>query len=94
MDHYRILNVSRDADPEIIDRAYRVIARKHHPDLQPEGRRDAANRAMQRVNEAYRVLSDPHARRAYDRTLPSESSAVSAWETFMSKGLVGMFLDR
>jgi len=94
MDHYRTLNVSRDADPDVIDKAYRVLARKHHPDVASPAERTKANAKMQRINEAYCVLSDPRTRRAYDATLPPGEQGVSAWETFLSKGLIGMFLDR
>lgn len=93
MDHYRILQVQRDADPEVIDRAYRALCLKYHPDVVPAERREYATRRMQRINAAYAVLSDPLRRRRYDLTLPSQAGA-SAWDTFMSKGLLGMFLDK
>lgn len=93
MDHYQRLQVTRDADREVIEKAYRALSLKHHPD-RASGRDQAqATRRMQRINEAYRVLRDPASRRAYDRTLPPPGS-VSAWDQFMSKGLVGIFLDR
>ena len=93
MDHYQRLQVTRDADPEVIDKAYRALSFKHHPDRVPERHRAQATRRMQRINESYRVLRDPDLRRAYDRRLPA-SSGPGAWDQFMSKGLVGMFLDR
>ena len=93
MDYYRVLQVSRDAEPEVIERAYRALSLKYHPDVALESRRADANRRMQRINEAYRVLSDPQKRRAYDAQLPSAPDH-SAWDTFMSKGLVGMFFDK
>lgn len=93
MDHYQRLQVTRDADPEVIEKAYRALSFKHHPD-RAGGRDEArATQRMQRINEAYRVLNDPAARRAYDRTLPP-AGQVSGWDQFMSKGLVGMLLDR
>jgi len=93
VDHYRTLQVHRDADPEVIDRAYRALCLKYHPDVVPSERRGHATRTMQRINAAYAVLSDPAARRRYDATLPAEEGR-SAWDTFMSKGLLGMFLDK
>lgn len=95
MDHYRTLQVARDAEPEVIEKAYRALSLKYHPDVVPEKSRDAATRKMQRINEAYRVLRDAESRSRYDRSLVPEAGASgSAWETFMAKGLVGMFLER
>jgi len=47
---------------------------------------------MQRINEAYSVLSDPKRRARYDATLQPESGA--AWDRFWEVGLVGLFRDR
>ncbi len=93
MDHYKTLQVARNAEPEVIEKAYKALSLKYHPDVVPESRQAAATRKMQRINEAYRVLSDPALRARYDHALAPASEA-SAWDTFMSKGLVGMFLER
>lgn len=61
-DYYRILQVHPDAEPEVIQAAYRRLARKYHPDS-AEG--DGTH--MQALNEAYAVLSDPAQRKAYGR---------------------------
>ena len=92
MNHYRTLQVIRDADPAVIDRAYRALSLKHHPDLSGPDGREGANARMRELNEAYRILRDPQKRAAYDASLPAESS--SAWEQFMEYGLVGLFADR
>jgi len=92
VDHYRTLQVTRDADPLVIDRAYRALSLKHHPDVSGPDGSEGANARMRELNEAYRILRDPHKRAAYDATLPPESA--SAWEQFMEYGLVGLFADR
>jgi DnaJ-class molecular chaperone len=92
LDYYRTLHVTRDADPEVIERAYKVLSLKHHPDVAQASDRDSATRRMQRLNEAYRTLRDPESRRRYDATLPSEGA--DAWEQFWDRGLVGLFMDR
>ena len=64
-DLYKILMVDPSADPEVITAAYRRLAVKYHPDTNPSP--DALPR-MQRINEAYSVLSDPQSRAVYDRS--------------------------
>lgn len=91
-DHYRTLQVSRDAEPEVIERAYKVLSRKYHPDLARGAGEKAATRKMQQLNEAYAVLRNPAARRRYDLTLPAEGA--QAWDIFWERGLVGMFLAK
>ena len=72
MDHYRVLQVARDAESIVIERAYKALSLKYHPDTAVPEKRDAATRRMQDLNEAYRVLRDPALRRRYDATLPAE----------------------
>jgi hypothetical protein len=62
-DYYAILGVSPGAEREVIDAAYRALARKYHPDVNREP--DAAQRTRT-LNDAYHVLHDPQARAAYD----------------------------
>ena len=64
-DYYRTLGVDRGATPSQVKRSYRRLARKLHPDVNPDDR-SAADR-FKEVQEAYQVLSDPEKRRFYDR---------------------------
>lgn len=63
-DYYAVLGVARDASPEEIKRAYRQLAREHHPDVNghPE-----AEEKFKELGEAYAVLSDPQQRQRYDQ---------------------------
>jgi hypothetical protein len=74
-DYYAVLGVSPDASPEEIRRAYRDLAKRFHPDANPD---PAAAERMREINEAYAVLSDPAKRAAYDRARAAASSAASA----------------
>ncbi len=65
IDYYKILGVDRNASQDDIKKAYKKLARKHHPDLNPN---DAdAKRRFQEINEANEVLGDPEKRKKYDQ---------------------------
>jgi curved DNA-binding protein CbpA len=68
-DHYQLLGVARGASPEEIAQAWRRRARAEHPDRQPSEAGDEAAGRFRALAEAYRVLSDPGRRAAYDRAL-------------------------
>jgi len=64
VDYYKILGIDKTATPKDIKNAYRKLARKHHPDLNPND--SDAKKNFQLVNEANEVLSDPEKRKKYD----------------------------
>src|SRR5499426_400304 len=74
-DYYEVLGVARAASEKDIKRAYRQLARRHHPDLQPPAERAKASERFKEINEAYEVLSDPEKRARYD-------SLGSDWERY------------
>lgn len=63
-DYYRVLEVGRDASVEEMQRAYRKLARKYHPDVSKEPNAEAR---FKEIQEAYEVLKDPEKRRLYDK---------------------------
>ena len=64
-DYYEVLGVDKNADDAAIKKAYRVLAKKYHPDMNP-GDKDAEAK-FKEASEAYAVLSDPEKRRQYDQ---------------------------
>src|ERR1044072_8684848 len=65
VDYYSILGLNKNASQEDIKKAYRKLARKHHPDVNPND--PAASKKFQQINEANEVLSDPEKRKKYDQ---------------------------
>ncbi|MDP3611740.1 MAG: DnaJ domain-containing protein, partial [Rubrivivax sp.] len=63
-DHYAVLGLSRNAEPEAIAGAYKALVRKYHPDS--AGADAHAASRIREITHAYAVLSDPQARAAYD----------------------------
>lgn len=64
IDYYSILGISKTASADDIKKAYRKLARKYHPDVNPND--EEAKKKFQQVNEANEVLSDPEKRKKYD----------------------------
>src|SRR5689334_16275362 len=63
-DYYSVLGVPRDASEEDIKKAFRKLARQHHPDVAKD--KKTAEERFKEINEAYEVLRDPTKRRKYD----------------------------
>src|SRR5437764_9051215 len=68
-DYYKILNISREATADEIKKAFRKLARKYHPDVNPGDKK--SEEKFKEINEAYEVLSDPDKRRKYDTLGPN-----------------------
>ena len=69
---YEILEVSENASPEIIEKAYKTLAKKYHPDLQEEANKSKAEAMMKKINEAYDVLGNEEKRKTYNAELEAK----------------------
>lgn len=67
--YYEILEVDKKASSEIIKKSYSTLAKKYHPDLQPEDMKQTAEEKFKLINEAYEILSNPEKRKSYDSLL-------------------------
>src|SRR4051794_10104299 len=72
-DYYKILGVPKTASQAEIKKAYRKLARQHHPDVKPGDKK--AERTFKDLNEAHTVLADPDKRKKYDMLGPN-------WESY------------
>ncbi len=88
-DYYEILQVSQKADPDMIHRVFRLLAQRYHPDNTSTG----DETAFRAVAEAYKILSDPEKRAAYD--VNYQSQRLLRWQIFdQSKALNGKSAEK
>lgn len=103
-DYYKILGVNKDASADDIKKAFRGLARKYHPDVNPNNKE--AEGKFKEISEAYEVLSDPKKRKDYDmggddfvrnfheaRQRSGGSSGFSSYEDIFGGGLEDIFGD-
>ncbi len=76
VDHYEILQISQNADQETLERVFRLLAKRYHPDNAESG----SEEAFREVHEAYEVLNDPSRRAAYDVQFDKHRSMQ--WQVF------------
>lgn len=78
--YYEILQINQNASPEIIDKAYKTLAKKYHPDLQEENNKTQAEEILKEINEAYEILSDPNKKALYDQNLKNETISLEQYD--------------
>ncbi len=78
--YYEILEVNPKASIEIIEKAYKVLARKYHPDLYEGEKKIYAEKKMRDINEAYKILSDDFLREQYDSEIKKENEFENIYD--------------
>ena len=78
--YYEILEVDKHASAEIIDKAYKTLAKRYHPDMHEEEKKEWAEEHFKKINEAYEILSDEEKRANYDNEL--SSSTIDYFEKY------------
>lgn len=81
--YYEILEVDKNASKEIIDKAYKTLAKRYHPDLQTQEGKEQKEEMMKKVNEAYDVLSDENKRPAYNQQLASQNVSMDEYQKIL-----------
>ena len=79
-DYYGILEVNEKASTEIIEKAYKTLVKKYHPDLYSSVEKREAEKKLKDLNEAYNILSDSFLRSQYDLELQRERNRVQTRE--------------
>ena len=91
---YEVLEVSEKASQEIIEKAYKTLAKKYHPDLQDASGKKNAEAMMKKINEAYEVLGDKEKRKAYDAELQAKRDAEELREQELEKQKINRDFER
>ena len=78
--YYDWLEISKNASPEVIEKAYKALVKKYHPDLQEGENKAKAEEIIKKINEAYAVLSDETKRKQYDETIKDDTISKEAYD--------------
>ena len=83
--YYKILQVDKDASPEIIKVAYKLLVKKYHPDLKEGKEKIEAEEKIKIINDAYDILSNPTKKAEYDQTLISDSVSAEQYQSVLNE---------
>lgn len=86
-DYYKILEVNQHASPETIEKVYKILVKKYHPDLQNDKNKIEAEDKIKKINEAYDVLSDPVKREEYDNTLVQNNISYEKYNEIINENI-------
>lgn len=83
--YYDILEVNKNASPEIIEKAYKTLIKKYHPDLQENKLKNEYEEKIKKINEAYEILSDTEKRRIYNLNLKNTEFSIDDYNNLYNE---------
>ncbi len=83
--YYEILEVDKKASPEVIEKAYKTLVKKYHPDLQNNENQKEYEEKMKDINEAYSILIDDYKRETYDEQLQTTTISKSEYDRIVGE---------
>ena len=86
--YYKILEVDKDASSETIEKVYKMLVKKYHPDLQNATDKINAEDKIKKINEAYDVLSDPLKREEYNNTLIENNISYEKYTEIINENIL------
>ena len=85
--YYDILEVNKNASPEIIEKAYKTLVKKYHPDLQDNNLKAEYEEKIKLINEAFEVLSNSEKRKNYDLNLKQNEVSIEDYNNLINENL-------
>jgi len=86
--YYDILEINKNASPEIIEKAYKVLIKKYHPDLQENNLKIKYEEKIKKINEAYETLSNPEKRKNYDLILKNNEISIDEYNKLYNENII------
>lgn len=85
--YYDILEINKNASQEIIDKAYKTLVKKYHPDLQDNNLKLEFEEKLKKINEAYDILSSPEKRKNYDLNLKCDKVSIDDYNSLFNENI-------
>ncbi len=85
--YYDILEINKNASPEILEKAYKTLIKKYHPDLQKDNLKIQYEEKIKKINEAYEILSNPEKRKNYNLQLENSEISKKEYENLIKENI-------
>lgn len=86
--YYEILEIDKKASSEMIEKAYKILAKRYHPDLKNNKEKQIYEEKMKEINEAYSVLSDDYKKTTYDNQLKSTTVKREEYDKIVKENII------